>query len=289
MNDFMAFGEILFDCFEDGRSVLGGAPLNVTYHMSRLGMDSSIISALGRDVLGLRALEEMKSLDVDTSRVAVLDDRPTGRADITLCDGDADYTFNSPAAWDDIPLPQALPSHVGCMYFGSLAQRSAVSRSSLMRLLETVDADMVFYDVNIRKDFYSRDILGWSLARADVLKVNGDELPLICSTLETDEESLMKEYGLEMMIVTQGAQGSTLYLQDGTRHHQSPSPCNVVDSVGAGDSLCAGFIATMLRTGDPVRALEVGTMIADYVITRRGATPGYDEGLIGRLESIGAL
>ena len=158
-----------------------------------------------------------------------------------------------------------------------------------MRLLETVDADMVFYDVNIRKDFYSRDILGWSLSRADVLKVNGDELPLICSTLETDEESLMKEYGLEMMIVTQGAQGSTLYLPDGTRHHQTPSPCNVVDSVGAGDSLCAGFIATMLRTGDPVRALEVGTMIADYVITRRGATPGYDEGLIGRLESIGAL
>ena len=252
-------------------------------------MDSSIISALGRDVLGLRALEEMKSLDVDTSRVAVLDDRPTGRADITLCDGDADYTFNSPAAWDDIPLPQALPSHVGCMYFGSLAQRSAVSRSSLMSLLETVDANMVFYDVNIRKDFYSRDILGWSLSRADVLKVNGDELPLICSTLETDEESLMKEYGLEMMIVTQGAQGSTLYLPNGTRHHQTPSPCNVVDSVGAGDSLCAGFIATMLRTGDPVRALEVGTMIADYVITRRGATPGYDEGLIGRLESIGAL
>lgn len=289
MNDFMAFGEILFDCFEDGRSVLGGAPLNVTYHMSRLGMDSSIISALGRDVLGLRALEEMKRLDVDTSRVAVLDDRLTGRADITLCDGDADYTFNSPAAWDDIPLPQALPSHVGCMYFGTLAQRSAVSRSSLMRLLETVDADMVFYDVNIRKDFYSRDILGWSLSRADVLKVNGDELPLICSTLETDEESLMKEYGLAMMIVTQGAQGSTLYLQDGTRHHQSPSPCNVVDSVGAGDSLCAGFIATMLRTGDPVKALEVGTMIADYVITRRGATPGYDAGLIGRLESIGAL
>ena len=289
MNDFMAFGEILFDCFEDGRSVLGGAPLNVTYHMSRLGMDSSIISALGRDVLGLRALEEMKSLDVDTSRVAVLDDRPTGRADIILCDGDADYTFNSPAAWDDIPLPQALPSHVGCMYFGTLAQRSAVSRHSLMRLLESVDADMVFYDVNIRKDFYSRDILGWSLSRADVLKVNGDELPLICSTLETDEESLMKEYGLEMMIVTQGAQGSTLYLQDGTRHHQSPSPCNVVDSVGAGDSLCAGFIATMLRTGDPGKALEVGTMIADYVITRRGATPGYDEGLIGRLESIGAI
>lgn len=289
MNDFMAFGEILFDCFEDGRSILGGAPLNVTYHMSRLGMDSSIISALGRDVLGLRALEEMKSLDVDTSHVAVLDDRPTGRADITLCDGDADYTFNSPAAWDDIPLPQALPSHVGCMYFGTLAQRSAVSRHSLMRLLETVDAGMVFYDVNIRKDFYSRDILAWSLSRAHVLKVNGDELPLICSTLETDEESLMKKYGLVMMIVTQGAQGSTLYLPNGTSHHQSPSPCNVVDSVGAGDSLCAGFIATMLRTGDPVRALEVGTMIADYVITRRGATPGYDEGLIGRLESIGAL
>lgn len=289
MNDFMAFGEILFDCFEDGRSVLGGAPLNVTYHMSRLGMDSSIISALGRDVLGLRALEEMKSLDVDTSRVAVLDDRATGRADITLCDGDADYTFNSPAAWDDIQLPQDLPSHVGCMYFGTLAQRSAVSRHSLMRLLETVDAGMVFYDVNIRKDFYSRDLLAWSLSMADVLKVNGDELPLICSTFETDEESLMKEYGLEMMIVTQGAQGSTLYLPNGTRHHQTPSPCNVVDSVGAGDSLCAGFIATMLRTGDPVRALEVGTMIADYVITQRGATPGYDEGLIGRLESIGAL
>lgn len=289
MNDFMAFGEILFDCFEDGRAVLGGAPLNVTYHMSRLGMNSSIISALGRDALGLRAFEEMKSLDVDTSRVAVIDGRSTGRADITLCGGDADYTFNSPAAWDDIPLPHALPSHVGCMYFGTLAQRSAVSRSSLMRLLETVDADMVFYDVNIRKDFYSRDILTWSLSRTDVLKVNGDELPLICSTLETDEEFLMKEYGLGMMIVTEGARGSTLYLPNGTRHHQTPSPCNVVDSVGAGDSLCAGFIATMLRTGDPVRALEVGTMITDYVITRRGATPGYDEGLIGRLESIGAL
>lgn len=289
MQHFLSFGEILFDCFQDGRHVLGGAPLNVAYHMACLGLSSSIISAVGDDELGRQAMKEVEDAGIDTSFISVLEDARTGRADIVLESGDARYTFNSPAAWDRIPLPDRLPEHVDCIYFGSLAQRDGCSRKALMELLDTVKADLVFFDVNMRKDFYNAGIIEWSLRKADVLKVNQDELPVICRLLDKDEEELVKDYGLKILLVTRGGDGSQAVLADGTIHHQKPSAHEVVDSVGAGDSLSAGFIASLLRNGDPARALRVGTMLADYVITRRGATPRYSPALLEQLEKEGIL
>ena len=278
MGSFLAFGEILFDCFAD-HNVLGGAPLNVTYHAASLGLDARIVSAVGNDSLGDEALAEISAKGIDSSLVAVLDGIPTGRADITMVGKNADYEFNCPAAWDCIPLPEGLPSSIDVLYFGSLAQRGEISRRTLASLLSAVDARHIFFDVNIRKNFYSREIIEHSLDAATILKVNDEELPLIAALLgiksEDSVSAIMERYRLEMLLLTEGRKGTTLYCDDGCIIHQDISDVKVVDTVGAGDSLSGGFIATLAKTGDREEAVRMGSLLADYVVTQSGGTPAY--------------
>lgn len=277
MKRFIAFGEILFDCFND-HSVLGGAPLNVAYHAASLGMDSMIISAVGDDELGHIAIESIKEKRIDTSSIAILRDVPTGRADITMNGKDADYEFNCPAAWDEIPYPEHLPECTDVIYFGTLAQRSRKSRKTLKEVLSSVKAGHVFFDVNIRKDFYTREIIEEGLRAATILKMNEDELPLISSLLGiggNSIERLISGYSLEMILLTEGKKGTTLYSSDGSVLHQDTRNVAIVDTVGAGDSLSGGFIAALVSTGDKKKAVRLGSMLADFVVTRSGGTPEY--------------
>lgn len=284
---FLAFGEVLFDVFPS-YTRLGGAPLNVTCHASRLGLDARLVSALGDDSLGKQALAQMKALGLDTTCVAVLSGRPTGRADITLIGKDADYTFNTDCAWDFIPVPQELAESVDCLYFGSLCQRSEVSRTNLRKTVESVSCPFVFYDVNVRKDCLNDDILSWSLSRADTLKVNEEELPLILSMTGCESaQALMRHYSLSMILLTEGSKGASIICENGSVVSRKAGKCAVVDTVGAGDSLSAGFIASWLQTHDPVKALNTGLILADYVVSHKGAIPDYDDDLRRRLEQAG--
>ena len=288
MTDFIIFGEILFDCFKDART-LGGAPLNVACHLSRLGMKGKVVSAVGDDAYGKEALQAMKNENMDISAVAVLDNAPTGRADIALNGKNADYTFNHPAAWDLIPMPENMEKEARIFYFGTLAQRDEKSRKTLHDLLSSVKADHIFCDVNIRKNFYTEEIVRDSLRSCTILKLNEEELPLILRSAScSDISTLMEKSDIGTVILTQGKKGTALYTQNDI-HHFDISPVPVVDTVGAGDSFSAGFLASLVKSGDAVKAAETGSILADYVVTKRGAVPPYDAGIKLRLHEEGIL
>ncbi|MCR5732306.1 MAG: carbohydrate kinase [Sphaerochaetaceae bacterium] len=283
--DFLSFGEILFDVFKD-EAKLGGAPLNVASHMKKLGLDGLIISAVGNDELGERALEEVKQNGLSTEGVKI-SSYPTGRADITLVNNNADYTFNFPCAWDDVTLETTLPKSVDIIYFGSLVQREKTSRETLKKLLAEVEAKYVFFDVNIRKRFYTEEILREGLKNANILKVNDEEIDLILNIAGAkDIRDLMDKCSLEMLLLTLGKNGSTIYTKSG-EHHMDSHAVKLVDTVGAGDSLSAGFLSTLVMTGDPALSIKVGATLADYVCSQRGAIPAYSDELVEKLKALG--
>ena len=278
---FVAFGEILFDVIMD-QAKLGGAPLNVASHIQRLGAESLVVSAVGEDELGRRAIKEISELGL-TTRYIKRSTYPTGRADVTLQDGNADYTFNEPSAWDDITLTEPLPSQVDVLYWGSLVQRHETSRQSLKALLTETKAPLRFFDVNIRKHFYTPAILDDGIAHATILKMNDEEVSIVSSAvgrkgadLEESVRNLLAAYPLEMVLVTLGGDGSECFTKEGKCFRQACGNVDVVDTVGAGDSLSAAFISTLVGGGSVQEALHRGTMLANYVCGHRGAIPAYD-------------
>lgn len=276
--EFLNFGEVLFDVFPD-KATLGGAPLNSAVHMTRLGMKGTLISAVGKDALGEEALNEIRSYGLSPDDIAVLD-KETGKAVITLTNGNADYTFNEDNAWDNIPLPGNLPSRVDVIYFGTLAQRAQVSRDTLFYILDNIKSDEVFFDVNIRKHYYSDEIIRNGLERATILKLNDEEVDTILKSVGIDKigleglERLKEEYSLNLILLTLGSHGSMCL---GERwYRKEPEAALVVDTVGAGDSLSAGFLSSYLKDHDIEKALEKGTKLASFVVSRRGAIPEYN-------------
>ena len=286
--DYIIFGEILFDCFKDVRTV-GGAPLNVAFHLSRLGLKGRVISAVGDDELGHLALSKIKEVGLDNKDIAILKGVETGRADITMQGKNAVYEFNYPSAWDMIPYPEDLPKEASIIYFGSLAQRSKKSRETLKRILKAVNAKYIFFDVNIRKDFYTKEIIEEGLKACTILKLNDEELPLILSLTSSSSISmLMEKYSINNLLLTEGKKGTTLITKE-KELHSDITPVEVVDTVGAGDSLSAGFLYALLKYNDENKAVSVGSTLADYVVTKRGATPSYDEKFKNVLKEKGIL
>lgn len=276
--NFINFGEVLFDVFSD-KVTLGGAPLNAAAHMSRLGLEGIVVSAVGDDELGRQAIAEVKNLGLSTDGIAVTD-KETGKAFVTLVNGNADYSFNEDNAWDNIPLTSNLPAKVEIVYFGTLAQRAEKSRLTLDSILENTKAEHVFFDVNIRKNYYSPEIIRRGLERATILKLNDDEVDIILSNAEDIHstgllglEELKNRYNLELILLTLGGEGS-MCLGD-SWYRESPGKVTVVDTVGAGDSLSAGFLASYIKNGDIKEALSAGTKVANFVVSKRGAIPSY--------------
>lgn len=287
--DFISFGEILFDVFPD-KATLGGAPLNVAGHLTKLGLNGAILSAVGDDELGKRALNEIEALGLSTDMIATLD-YETGKAIITLNGKNAEYEFNDPCAWDNIPL-QALPENVTLIYYGTLAQRGN-SKNTLKELLNSVQSQHRFFDVNIRKHFYSDEIIKEGVENATILKLNDEEVDIVLDALKIEMrgyrglEELFKEYNLDLILLTKGKEGTMCYKN---KWYRVPcAPVEVVDTVGAGDSLSAGFLASYIKTGDLEKSLLFGSHIADYVVTKRGAIPEYDDNLVQYLKGISLI
>ena len=277
--DFISFGEILFDVFPD-KATLGGAPLNVAGHLTKLGLNGAILSAVGNDELGKRALNEIEALGLSTDMIATLD-YETGKAIITLNGKNAEYEFNDPCAWDNIPL-QALPENVTLIYYGTLKE-----------LLNSVQSQHRFFDVNIRKHFYSDEIIKEGVENATILKLNDEEVDIVLDALKIEMrgyrglEELFKEYNLDLILLTKGKEGTMCYKN---KWYRVPcAPVEVVDTVGAGDSLSAGFLASYIKTGDLEKSLLFGSHIADYVVTKRGAIPEYDDNLVQYLKGISLI
>ncbi len=279
----IAFGEILWDVFTDtGKKTLGGAPLNVAGHIKRLGGESYIISGVGNDELGNETIKYIHEMGMTDKYIIRTSDYETGRALVTLRDGIPSYTFNRPAAWDRIELTKDMSDGLfseeyDVLIFGTLAQREQKSRETLRTILKAAKARELFFDVNLRLDFYTPEIIIDSLRYATILKMNDEEQPVILKIAGCESiKELMNRYSLSTVIVTYGKKGTYCY-SSGKCFHCEPENVPVVDTVGAGDSLSAGFLYFTF-SGYPVDiALAKASMLADYVVQKRGAIPEYDE------------
>ena len=285
----VGIGEVLWDLLPEGRR-LGGAPANFAYHSHALGADGIVVSAIGEDKEGQAICDQLAERGIATTYLTKTPQYPTGSVSVNLTqDGQASYTIHSPVAWDNIPWSDALASLAAkcdAVCFGSLAQRSNISRETIQRFLESTKQDCLrVFDINIRQDFATEEIVRQSLKRANVFKLNDEELEIIIKMLdisESDESGMISrifaDYDLNCVILTKGAAGSTIYTKDNVSFCKSQD-VSVVDTVGAGDSFTAATVMGLLSLLPLERLHRRASDIADYVCTQPGATPPLNDRL----------
>ena len=277
----IGIGEALWDMLPEGKK-LGGAPANFAYHACQFGLEGMAVSAIGQDSLGEEIVEALEAhhLPYHLDRV----EYPTGTVQVTLDQqGVPQYEIKTDVAWDNIPYTKelaALAADCKAVCFGSLAQRNAVSRESIGLFLQAVPKDCLkVFDINLRQDFYNREVLEESFRRCDILKINDEELVVISRmfelpglSLEEKCRSLIKTYNLQMLILTCGINGSYVFYEGGMSFLDTPK-VTVADTVGAGDSFTGAFVGSLLRGKTVPEAHETAVKVSAYVCTQSGAMP----------------
>ena len=274
----IGIGEVLWDMLPEGKRC-GGAPVNVVYHLTKLGVRSAIVSAVGNDSDGAEILQFLNSRGVCTDFITQ-NEQKTGVVDVTLNDGIPQYEICCPAAWDNIVLPEKLLEvlpDTKAVIFGTLGQRGEVSRKSVQSLLASLpDSCLKIFDINLRQNFYTPELIHSSLEVSDILKINDEELEIvsgmfhISGSREMIVKSLAEKYSLKAVILTLGAKGSMLF--DGKDFSEYPVlPCKVVDTVGCGDSFLAAWCASVLKGESMDSAMRAGTKLSAEVASRSGA------------------
>lgn len=274
----IGIGELLWDMLPTGKKV-GGAPVNFAYHASRLGAAGYAVSAVGKDALGDEIIQEIDKVNINPVIERV--NYPTGTVGVELNEGIPAYTINEGVAWDYIPLTEAmkqLAKRADAVCFGTLAQRSEVSRNTIQALLSCVPVDSYrILDINIRQHYYSEKVITDSLRSSNVFKMNDEELILLKKLFKkqpfTDEEVclwFLKEFNLKFLILTAGANYSIIYTPEGLSYIKTPV-VNVVDTVGAGDSFTGAFISTVLHGKSVEEAHQTAVDRAAYVCSQAGA------------------
>ena len=279
----VGMGEALWDVLPEGKKI-GGAPANFAYHISQLGFESYVVSAVGNDVLGdeIFANFDSKNLNYVKSQV----NQPTGTVNVSLDDnGIPQYEIKEGVAWDYIPFTNELESlakNTSVICFGSLAQRNEQSRNTINRFIETMplhDSRYVIFDINLRQQFYNESILRDSIQKCNILKINDEELEIVTKLFGYTENNqkeqslrLLKEFDLKMLILTCGTKGSYVFNQDLISFVGTPS-VEVADTVGAGDSFTATFISAILRGKCITDAHQLAVDVSAYVCTQHGAMP----------------
>lgn len=278
----VGMGEALWDVLPDGKKI-GGAPANFAYHVSQFGLDSCAVSAIGDDALGEELLENFDRKGVNHLIEKV--PYPTGTVQVEIDQaGIPQYEIKENVAWDNIPYTARLDSlaaRTRAVCFGSLAQRNVVSRNTINRFIDAMPEKgaLKVFDVNLRQGFYNKEILCNSMQKCNILKINDEELVAVSRMfgypgidLQDKCWILLGKYNLQMLILTCGINGSYVFTPGNVSFQPTPK-VDVADTVGAGDSFTATFIACTLK-GMPVaeahrRAVEVSA----YVCTQAGAMP----------------
>jgi fructokinase len=287
----VGLGEIVWDLFPHGRR-FGGAPANFVCSVAELAadrIDAALASGVGRDPLGTEAIESLKSHGVDTHAVAQ-GEWPTGQVLVTLdAAGHASYEFPADTAWDHLAWSDGLAQlahRADAVCFGTLAQRSEISRQTVLRFIRETSPDCLrVLDVNLRPPFWSAEVLLQSLALANVLKLNDTELPILADVLKlvgtTDEllQQLVKRFPLKLVALTRGADGALLLSATGQRSDVPGVPTTVVDTVGAGDSFTAALVIGLLEGLSLATINAWGNRVAAFVTSQPGATPHFPEAL----------
>lgn len=279
----VGIGEALWDMLPDGRKI-GGAPANFAYHTSQFGFKSKAVSAIGNDPLGDEIVEifDEKGLEYMIDRVPF----PTGTVQVELDkEGVPQYEIKESVAWDNIPFTaelEELAKNTQVVCFGSLAQRSEVSRNTIRRFLDAMpegERCYKIYDINLRQQFYTKEGIIDSMERCNILKINDDELEIISEMFNLDDKdiqercwTLLSRYELNMLILTCGVFGSYLFTHGNVSFIETPK-VDVADTVGAGDSFTATFIASILNGNNVKDAHKKAVRVSAYVCTQHGAMP----------------
>ncbi|WP_263357386.1 carbohydrate kinase family protein [Acidicapsa ligni] len=294
MYRILGIGELLWDMLPEGPQ-LGGAPANYTVMAGRLGDQAAILSRIGHDELGLRALEILEPFPVDCSQLQVDSAQPTGRVTVELNDGQPSYTIHEPVAWDSFELTeqwQATVAQADAVCFGSLAQRNERSRETIHALVQATRPECLrIFDVNLRAPFYTAEILRESLKLASVVKMNDAEVPMVLGLLELDTagpfrekaKALLGEFSnLTLAAITCGGEGSMLVSPTECQRHPGVN-VRVVDTIGAGDAFTAAMTHYLLR-GAPLAVLnEAGNRWGSFVASQSGAMPEIPEEILHRI------
>ena len=246
--------EARWDCFPD-RELLGGATLNVAYHLHQLSTQSILLSSVGKDRLGDAALEQIRrQWGCDTRFIRTLDDTPTGAVVVTLdAQGDATYEVGTPAAWDYIDIPaEAAGMNPDAFVYGSVALRSDHNKRSFSRFLDSFDG-LACFDANLRPPHNSVDMVLEYAARADFLKMNEEELDALaraadcrCDDLKSTMTALADKLAVSALCVTRAAESAVMLRQDSISYGET-FKVDVEDTVGAGDAFFAAMIDSLLH------------------------------------------
>ena len=285
----VGIGEILWDILPSGKK-LGGAPANFAYHAGELGCEAYIISSVGNDKLGNEILDILNTLGLSSRYIQIDECHPTGTVEVQLDNnGIPSYIIHKNVAWDYIKVNEKcleLMKNADAVCFGSLSQRSETSREAILKLLNNTNNNCIkIFDINLRQNFYNREIIINSLAHANVLKLNELELSIVSDLLGVNggEESeklrkLQKKYSLRLIALTKGDCGSILF--NGERISKHPGfKVEVLDTVGAGDAFTAAVAVGLIKKWDLDTINDFANKLGGYVCTQQGATPKIPEWL----------
>lgn len=284
MNEIVVgMGEALWDVLPEGKKI-GGAPANFAYHVSQFGLPSCVVSAIGDDALGKEIIENFTSKGLDQLIAEV--PYPTGSVQVEIDQtGIPLYDIKENVAWDNIPYTEhldALAKRTKAVCFGSLAQRNVVSRETINHFLDTMPKDddsLIVFDVNLRQGFYNKEILCKSMQNCNILKINDEELITVSRMfgypgidLQDKCWILLGKYNLKMLILTCGINGSYVFTPGNVSFQPTPK-VEVADTVGAGDSFTAAFIASILKGKSVTEAHSIAVKTSAFVCTQKGAMP----------------
>ena len=279
----VGLGEVLWDVLPEGKK-LGGAPANFAYHAGQfLGQDNTIaISALGDDRLADETIEALREHGLNDLLPRV--PYPTGTVQVTLDEqGIPTYDIKENVAWDNIPFDtdiEAIAHNCRAVCFGSLAQRNVVSRETIHKFLDaTPDDCLKIFDINLRQQFYTKEIIKESLQRCNILKINDEELVLIGRMfgypgldIENKCWLILGKYNLDMLVLTCGTNGSYVFTP-GQKSFQPTPKVEVADTVGAGDSFTGSFCGAILNGKSVTEAHKLAVQVSAFVCTQNGAMP----------------
>ncbi|WP_284460634.1 carbohydrate kinase [Chryseobacterium sp.] len=283
-NKAVCFGEVLWDIFPGEQKRVGGAPFNVAYHLSRMGVETHMISSVGDDQLGHDLLQKMKNWNISTEHIQINTEYATSTVIASMDENnDAHYDIVENVAWDFIDTTRAdeeILNKTDVLVFGTLAARNETSKNTLFHLLELSSYNV--FDINLREPYYEISMIKDLLHKADLAKFNKAELRMMLDflgkTYTNEEDSihyLQDQFDLQEIIISKGSKGA-LYADKDDFYLYPTIPVTIKDTVGSGDSFLAGFLSKKLEKGSSVDETMIQAVsLGAFITSQEGACPEY--------------
>jgi fructokinase len=299
-----AIGELLWDLLPDGPQ-LGGAPANFAAILAQMfAGDSSnstgevfLVSCVGDDPLGMQARRQLIAHGVRPDFITIDRSHPTGTVDVLLdVNRGPQYRIRENVAWDYIaetPSLSALVPTLDAICFGTLAQRSPITRSTLRALVEGTPADCLrVFDVNLRAPDWTAEEIAWGCAHATLFKMNHEEVAPVANAIGIAKQetplqvahSLLDQFPIQLVAITRGPQGSLLVTRNAVLDHPG-IPAHVADSIGAGDCFTAALTYSSLRHRPLPAMAEAANRWGAWAASQRGGMPFLDAASRNYLEA----